>query len=411
MKILVISQYFWPENFRINDLVQELVQRGHEVFVLTGLPNYPSGSVDPNYKKSPKDFQQYKGAQIIRVPMIPRKNNHFFLICNYLSYAFSASTIGVWKLRKLQFDIIFVNQLSPVLVGIPAIFLKKIKCAPIVFWVLDLWPQTLQAIGILKSEKAVQFAEKLVGQIYQSCDLILSQSKSFISKITKYSGNEVKIEYFPSWSDVDMSFKSVDFAPEIPIKQGVFNLMFTGNIGKAQDFSSILDAAELLKEFLQIRWLILGDGSMAQWVRQEILRRNLQETFFMLGAYPLERMPSFFKHADALLLTLKDETIFSMTIPAKLQSYLSSGLPIITMANGEVANIVENAHVGVNCPAGDAAGLSKAVLSIVNMDSLQRAHLGNNGLALSKKHFDGKHLMDQLESWMHKLVKTNPRRI
>ena len=403
MRLLVVSQYFWPENFRINDLVAELVRRGHHVTVLTGLPNYPDGSVFQQFRDDPVRYSQYEGAEVIRVPLITRGKGGLRLMLNYLTFAVSALAVGVWKLRGRQFDVIFAYQLSPVTVGIPATLLRTVKRAPLAFWVLDLWPETLQAIGVVRSPVLLHAVSKLVSFIYKRCDLILAQSKSFIPQIKKYAGKDSRIEYFPSWAESIFVLQNTIPAEEVPSKPGSFNVMFAGNIGDAQDFPAILTAAESLKSHAHIRWLIVGDGRKARWVADEIKRRNLQDCVLMLGRHPVERMPSFFKHASALLVSLKDEPIFSMTIPGKLQSYLAAGIPVVAMLNGEGAAVIENSRSGLTCAAGDHAGLAAAVLTLAEMTDDEWDAMGRNGLDVSVSQFGRDTLFDQLEGWLEKL--------
>ena len=403
MRLLVVSQYFWPENFRINDLVAELVRHGHHVTVLTGLPNYPDGKVFKQFLDDPDRFSIYEGAEVIRVPMTPRGQGGFRLMLNYLTFAISASVVGVWKLRGRQFDAIFTYQVSPVTVGLPAALMRAVKRAPMALWVLDLWPETLQAVGAVRHLTVLKAVGKLVSFIYKRCDLILTQSKSFIPQIQKLASSNVRVLYFPSWAEKVFQGSEVAPASEIPLMFGSFNVMFAGNIGEAQDFPAILAAAERLKSHTYIRWLIVGDGRPAGWVTDEIRRRNLQDCVLMFGRHPLERMPSFFKHANALLVSLKDEPIFSMTIPGKIQSYLAAGIPIVAMLNGEGAEVVRGSKSGLTCAAGDDEGLAAAVLNLAEMTEEERSVMGKNGLDVSTHEFDRSVLMDRLEGWLEQL--------
>lgn len=403
MRLLVVTQYFWPENFRVNDLVAEFVKRGHQVTVLTGLPNYPEGKVFEQFRADPMQYSRYQGAEIIRVPLMPRGKGGLRLMLNYLSFAASASIIGLWKLRGKKFDAIFAYEPSPITVGLPAALLRAVKRAPLVFWVLDLWPDTLQAIGVVRSRVVLQTVGKLVGFIYKRCDLILAQSKSFIPQIQKYAVKGSRIEYFPSWAESVFQVTDVAPADEIPLKLGSFNVMFAGNIGDAQDFPAILAAVKHLQPHSHIRWLIVGDGRMAQWVADEIKRRNLQDCVLMLGRHPVDRMPSFFKHADALLVSLKNEPIFAMTIPGKLQSYLAAGIPVIAMLDGEGVEVVKNSQSGLTCAAGDHVELAATVLKLSEMSEEERETMGRNGLNVSVREFDRGTLIDRLEGWVEQL--------
>lgn len=403
MRLLIISQYFWPENFRINDLVTELVRRGHEVTVLTGKPNYPDGDVFPEFLEHPENFLTYKGASIIRVPIWARGSSRLSLFLNYLSYAVSAALFGLFHLRDQQFDAIFVFEPSPVTVGLPAIILRRLKHSPVAFWVLDQWPETLAAIGVVKSKVVLKLVGLLVAFIYARCDLVLAQSKSLVSMIGKYCNDPERICYFPSWDDSGDVENYVIPAAEVPVMDGSFNILFAGNIGEAQDFSAILDAAELLIDHKNIRWLIVGDGRMASWVKGEAARRGLQENFVLLGRYPVDRMPSFYQHADGLLVSLKSDPVFSMTLPGKIQSYLAAGIPILGMLDGEGASVIQDSRAGFACPAGDSRALAEAVLCLSRLTDVERQSMGQRGAAYSRREFDRGILISRLETWLMNL--------
>ena len=410
MRILVVTQYFWPENFRINDLVAEFCDRGHDVTVLTGCPNYPGGELFPDFKSNSNAFTKFGAASVVRVPMAPRSRGGLRLMLNYVSFAVSATLLGAWRLRGQSFDVIFVFEPSPITVGLPAVFLRYLKCAPLAFWVLDLWPETLEAVGAVRSRRVLKAVGYLVSFIYNRCDLILAQSKSFIPQIRRYCRFEKAVEYFPSWSDAEFNFSAVEPAKEVPSAEGTFSIMFAGNIGDAQDFPSILDAAEQLKDDKHIRWLIVGDGRVSEWVGSEVKRRGLGHCFLMLGRYPVDRMPSFYMHADALLVSLKNEPIFAMTIPGKLQSYLAAGVPVLAMLNGEGAEIVRESGAGLSSPAGDGPALAAAVQQLAVMDITERQQMGRLGLAVSEQEFNRVSLISRLLFWFEKLSAVGQKR-
>ena len=401
MKLLVISQYFWPENFRINDLVQELVKRDHDVTVLTGQPNYPDGKIFADFKARPNDFAEYAGARIVRVPLIPRGDGRGLqLALNYFSFAVSAAVLGAWKLRKTPFDKIFVFEPSPITVGVPAAVLRWLRRIPVAFWVLDLWPETLEAVGVVKSRWLLRLTGVLVSWIYNRCDLILAQSKSFIPQIVRYCRYPDRIVYFASWAEAVYDLDEVERAPEVPDQPGAFNIVFAGNIGEAQDFPAIVTAAEKLSDERSIRWIIVGDGRMAAWLREEIDRRKLQSSVLMVGRYPIERMPSFYRHADALLMSLKPDPIFSMTIPGKLQSYLAAGIPVLAMIDGEGARLINEAGAGLACAAGDSEGLAREAKKLAAMTQGEREAMGRKGRDISVTEFDRDTQIDKLEAWL-----------
>lgn len=404
MRILIVAQVFWPENFRINDLCVELRRRGHEVTVLTGWPNYPEGRIFPEFKRDPAAFAELGGAPIVRVPIVPRGTGHVRLVLNYLSFVVSAALLGSWKLRGKRFDAIFVWESSPITVGLPAIVFRWTKRAPMAFWVLDLWPETLEAVGVVRSTRMLRLVGKLVTFIYARCDVILAQSRSFVPQIARWCRRETWIEYFPVWPESVFDRGAAQPAPEVPVVADSFNVMFAGNVGEAQDFPAILAAAEMLKDQPRIRWLVVGDGSAAAWVKREIARRGLQERVLMLGRHPVERMPAFFRHANALLVSLKDEPIFALTIPGKLQSYLEAGVPVVAMLNGEGADVVNRFDAGVTCPAGDSAALATAVLKLAALPQQELERMGANGSRASATEFDRHMLITRLEGWLERLV-------
>ena len=404
MKILIVSQYFWPENFRINDLTKELVHRGHSLTVLTGIPNYPAGAVFEDYRRTPKAFEYYSGARVFRTPMLARGNGAVRLFLNYLSFVIGASLYGPWRLKGQQADIIFVFAPSPVTVGLPAILLGRIKRAPVVFWALDLWPETLAAIGIVRSPILLGWVGHLVRFIYERCTLVLGQSRGFLSKIAKYCSDADKIRYFPSWTEE--IFNEADLVPasEVPVQKGVFNILFAGNIGEAQDLPAVLNAAESLRHNTAIRWLIVGDGRISVWLHDEVARRGLQSNVLLLGRFPVERMPSFYAHADVLLVSLKKDPVFSLTIPGKVQSYLMAGVPILGMLDGEGAQVIKDSNAGLVCAAGNSEGLVSAVLEMLSMSVDQRKLLGMNGRDYAQKEFGRGLLIDQLEVLLHEAL-------
>jgi colanic acid biosynthesis glycosyl transferase WcaI len=401
MRVLVVTQYFWPENFIINDLCSELVKRGHEVTVLTGKPNYPSGVVFDEYINNSTQFEHYAGCNVVRVPMVARgKGRAIKLILNYFTYAFSATFIGAWKLRKKQFDVIFVFEPSPIMVGLPAVFLKKLKKAPIVFWVQDLWPETLEAIGVVKSQWLLDLVGKLVSFIYNGSDLILGQSKPFLHGIRLYSDDAAKIKYFPNWSEGSLSNSVVSPVEAITKHEGFLKILFAGNVGDAQDFPAILKSVELIKKNqIKAKFFIVGDGRSFEWVKSEIFKQNLQDYIYLLGRYPVEKMLAFYSSVDVLLVTLKESPVFAMTIPSKVQSYMTAGKPILTMLTGEGSRIIEEANCGLIAKSGDYKVLSENIEKMSMMSKGELNTLGLKARAYSEREFDRDKLITQLEGW------------
>lgn len=399
MRILIVTQYFWPENFRINDLVEELVNRGHEVTVLTGKPNYPSGVLHPDFKAEPERFSEYKGACVVRVPMFVRGNTKLSLLFNYVFYPLSASSLGLWKLRKKDFDVVFVCQLSPIFLALPAIFYKKISSKPVVMWVLDLWPDSLQSVGVVKSPRILSWVGRLVKFIYNGCDLVLGQSKASYEGIAKYCDDKNKIKYFPSWSE-SVFFEGNNSDVAGLMETDAFKVLFAGNVGEAQDFQSIILATEVIKKSGQnIKIFVVGDGRAFETVKLEVYNRDLSDVVVLLGRFPLEDMPSFYSAADALLVTLKESRAFSRTIPGKVQTYMAAGKPILTMLSGEGSKVVDEAKCGLTARSGDFTSLAENIMALSCYSQDQLSILGANAKAYAQSEFDRDTLISQLEQW------------
>jgi glycosyltransferase involved in cell wall biosynthesis len=410
VRLLVVTQYFWPETFRVNDLVEGLVARGHEVTVLTGRPNYPEGRIFAAYRRDPAAFSRFAGAEVLRVPLRPRGKGSLRLVLNYASFVFWGCLLGPWKLRRRRFDAIFFWETSPITSALPAILLRRLKRAPLAMWVLDLWPETLSAVGVVRSQSVLNMVGWLVAFIYRRCDLILAQSRAFFANIEKWSGDTSRIRYFPGWAEplFTVDPESVPPAPEMAALPRGFTVVFAGNIGEAQDFPAILDAFERLRGRPDIRLVILGDGRAADHVRAEIARRGLGDTVVMLGKHPIERMPSFFRGADALLVSLKPNPIFAMTIPGKVQAYLAAGIPLLGMLDGEGARVIVESGAGLACAAGDGAGLARIVARVADLPESQREAMGLSGRDYGRREFDRDTLIDRLCGWLEEAAAASP---
>jgi glycosyltransferase involved in cell wall biosynthesis len=402
MKILIVSQYFWPESFRINDLAADFVERGHAVTVLTGLPNYPEGALNEDYRRDPEAFRTYRGARIVRVPHVLRGKGKISLMMNYLTYFLSASTLGAWKLRSSEFDVVFVYAVSPITAAIPAIVLGRLKKAKVFLWVLDLWPETLSAVGIVKSDRILRTVGLMVAAIYKRCDYILIQSRAFLESVSRHSPDSLgKILYFPSWAE-DVFSQRADVTQDILVRDdSVFTVMFAGNMGEAQDFPAILDAVELLKHNKKIRWVVVGDGRLRMWVADQIATRDLGASISLMGRFPVEAMPSFFASADALLVTLKTNEIFSQTIPGKVQAYLAAGRPIIGMIDGEARRVLEQSGGGMVCASGESAGLADIVLRMSGMPAPELKTMGARARDFYRQFFDRDTQFSKLENYFY----------
>jgi glycosyltransferase involved in cell wall biosynthesis len=396
MKILFVSQYFYPETFRGNDIVFDLVNKGHDVTVITGKPNYPSGFFYEGYKFWGIQREYIKGANIIRIPTIPRgKSGAIRLILNYFSFFLFSYPYSRFKSDK-DFDIIFVQQLSPVTMAMPAIWaLERNKNAKLYLWVLDLWPESVTSITGITNKYLISLLDKLVKYIYSKSDFILISSKLFEKSIRQRSINK-QILFFPNWAEsiYEETVLKKDF--ELPILPCGFNIMFAGNIGEAQDFETILSAAVLTKAE-NINWILLGDGRRLDWVRSQVKFHNLQNVV-ILGRYPIEAMPIFFREANVMLLTLKKSTLSNFTVPAKLQAYAASGKIILAAIDGE-SNIIINEHnIGLACASGDINSLSENAKILKNISEEQRIIMEKNSKNLYNTSYSKKLLLDNLEN-------------
>jgi glycosyltransferase involved in cell wall biosynthesis len=399
LAILVVTQYFWPEDFRINELVEGLAARGHHVTVLTSVPNYPQGSVFPAYAANPSAFTRFAGCEVIRVPQVMRGSSRIRLVLNYLSFAATASVLGPWRLRGRRFDAVFVFQTSPVTVGIPGGLLAKLKRARMVMWILDCWPETLKAIGVGAGPVAQAAVGLLVRAIYASADLLLGQSEGFRANVARY-GREAKFRHFPNW--VESVYAGVPAQPSPlvpPAPPGTFTLCYAGNVGEAQDFPAVLEAMKMLGG-LPVRLLVVGDGRDLARTRDAAEAMGLGDRVLFLGRHPPDAMPGVFAGVDALLVSLKADPLFAMTVPGKVQTYLAAGLPILAMLDGEGADVVRNSGAGLAVPAGDSGSLAEAVRRLVAMPAPARAAMAAKGPAFARANYDFNRQLDRLEQWL-----------
>jgi glycosyltransferase involved in cell wall biosynthesis len=405
MRTLIVSQYFWPESFRINDVAKTLVEKGVEVEVLTCKPNYPSGKTLLGYPAWKCQQEIHEGAQIHRIPFFPRGNSAWRLGLNYLSFIISSLFFAPWLLRKKNFDVIFVYAPSPILQAIPAIFLGWLKGCPVVLWVQDLWPESLSATGYVQNRWVLKLVEQVVRFIYRHVDLLLVQSRAFEAPVRALAAG-TPIEYYPN--SVDDAF-TMAITNEVPIIPGLgegFSVMFAGNIGMAQAVGVIVEAASLLKSYRDIHFIVLGDGSSRQWMLKEAEKRALNN-LHLPGRFPIETMPGFMQKASALLVTLTDQPIFAATVPNKVQAYLAAGKPIIACLNGEGARLVVEAGAGLATPAEDAKALAETILQLYSLTPVERKNMGENGRQYFQKHFNHDHLVDQLIGYLQSVSQSD----
>lgn len=391
MRILVVTQYFWPESFIINDVVRALVAQGHHVEVLTGKPNYPDGVVFPGYVADGCERESFgDGIPVYRIPLRPRgKGGAKRLVLNYLSFVWSGLRYSPGLLSGRRFDAILVFAPSPITSAIPAIWLKWRMKAHLALWVQDLWPESLSATGFVRNRLVLRLVGTLVRVIYACADTLLVQSNAFRGAVAQYA-HPRKIVYYPNClGDVGPCAGPAGPASTalIATLSAKFSIVFAGNLGAAQSLETIVGAAERLRNLREVQLVMIGSGSRADWLEQQKTTRNL-ENLVLAGRFPPEDMPAFFSCAGALLVTLKQEEIFSYTIPSKIQAYLAAGKPILAALDGEGARIVEEAAAGLTCSAEDAEGLAQCIKRIYQMTGEERERFGESGRAYFLEHFE-----------------------
>lgn len=402
MKILFFCQYFWPESFIINNLANSL-SHNNVVEVITGKPNYPKGKVFDGYSVWGLQLEQYNKLLVNRIPIVPRGNSKLGLAFNYVSFVVSGILFAPWLMRNKKLDVIFVFAPSPLLQAIPALFLAKIKKVPVVVWVQDLWPESLSATGYIENTTVHKMVEYVVKFIYSHTDLILVQSKAFVQPVKVLCGN-TPVAYYPN--SVDDSFFNVCATPSSLLKDfaNKFTVVFAGNIGAAQGVDVIIKAADILKNYTEIKFIVIGEGSKRDWMIQECLQRGLSNVH-LLGHHPVELMPSTLQQASVLLVTLVNQPIFSYTIPSKVQAYLAAGRPILTCLNGEGARIVQEANAGIAVEAENVNLLADAILKMYKMPAAELTVMGLQGRDYCRQHFAHSKLVNELSMHLQSVIK------
>ena len=394
MRILIVSQYFWPESFRINEVADSLINAGCSVMVLTGPPNYPDGAVYPGYGAASLRVQVRDELTIFRVPVVPRgQGSAVRLASNYASFIVSAAVFGPWLLRGRRFDAILVYAPSPILQAIPAVWLAWIKGAKLVTWVQDLWPESLRATGFVRNPKILGAVEAVVRWIYRKNDLLLVQSQAFVEPVVQMAGRTPVI-YHPNPGEKAFSKPSMDGPCPLKLEPG-FNVVFAGNLGTVQALETLLDAAEILLPCAEIRLILIGSGSRSAWLEKQVMYRQLKNVR-LPGRFSSDVMPGILSQASVLLVSLVRSSIMSQTVPGKVQVYLASGRPIIAALDGEGARVVMASGAGLACPAEDATALAQAVLQLRATSAEELKRIGESGRRYYDENFDPAFLARQL---------------
>lgn len=384
MKVLFISQYFFPEQMSNNNLAKQLAAREHQVSVYTAVPNYPAGEFFEGYSNNARRSDTWEGVDIWRARTIPRGKSRLQLILNYLVFPLTAGLKVLWG--KGRPDVIFVSQLSPILMVIPGILQKWKTGTGLVYWVQDLWPESATYTLGVRSRLVVGMLENLCGYLYRQADIVLVQSAAFREKMVQFGVPDDRIRVLPNTAP--QSYRPLtpkeapDYCDRIP--QNGFRLMFAGNIGESQDFDTIISAAGLLRDFENLHWVIVGSGRDEERVKRVLAERGLGDRFHFLGRFPEEEMPKLFAHADAMLVSLKDTSIFSLTVPYKVQCYLACGKPILASLNGEGARIISESGAGIAVDAERPELLADAIRQMLSESPEQRYRFGK----AARRYFD-----------------------
>ena len=391
MKILVICQYYYPEPFKVHDLCEALVSEGHEVDVVTSFPNYPMGEIYEGYKNGGHKDEVINGVNVHRVFTIGRKNGFLFRIANYYAYSL-ASTRYVSKIKK-DYDVVFVYQLSPVLMAHGALKYKKKHNKKILLYCLDLWPDSLTLGGVKKGGLIYNYFKKKSERIYNSADKILVSSKMFEQYFDEmFKIRDEKIDYLPQYAE-DV------FVPDSCVDNGALNVTFAGNIGTTQSIETILYAAQKLKDE-NIRFNIYGDGSGLLSLKDLAENKLKLENVIFHGRIPLDRVPGKYAESDGLIVTLSDNPVLSMSFPGKIQTYMAAGKPVIGAVNGEAAEIIKEAECGFCANAEDVDGLVECIKEFMASD---KARLGKNARKYYEENFRKEDFINRLTEELEKL--------
>ncbi|MDC1048365.1 glycosyltransferase family 4 protein [Flavobacteriaceae bacterium] len=400
-RVLVFTNHFAPESFKINEAVDWLTESGFEVHVVTGWPNYPTGKIYKGYGLFKKSYEKKGNLTIRRLPLIPRgRATKIRLTVNYLSYFLSSLMYTLFLIFFIKkYQKVIVHHTSPFLIAIPAVLYKKARGAKAYLWDLDLWPQTLEAVGIIKSDFWINLIEKGVAKLYKNFETIFIGSNSFKEIALKRVTHD-NIFYFPNWAEKIIEENSLLSNLQIDFESKALKIMYTGNLGTAQDFKTLCNVI-IQNKNKKIQWIFVGEGRFKVKMEKLLFKQIKEEKVIFIPQQKLENIPTLVDKADFLYLSLNDSKLFTLTVPAKLQAYMAMGKPILAMIEGEGASIIEEAKCGFYSPPGDVIALNELIKKGFNTSSEERKKLGNLGKDFYKKYYSSeirkKQLIEQLE--------------
>ena len=394
--ILVITQYFYPENFRINDICAELVKKGYKVTVLTGIPNYPEGKFYKGYGWNKKRKETVNGVDVIRLPIISRGKSKIRIVLNYYSFVIAG---WFWNLfSRVKADILFTFEVSPLIQAKIGSWYSKKHKVPHFLYVQDLWPESLETVGGIHSKFILNHYGKMANKIYKNCDKIFATSPSFVEEIKKrVFENKEKVVYLPQYAEDFYKPLDKESVHEIP-KTESFKLIFTGNVGHAQGLDVLYKTAKILKEKgIDVLFVILGDGRYKGEFIKKTEDAKVSDMFLFIQRQPAERIPEFLADCDAAFLSFMDDPLFNKTIPAKLQSYMACAKPIIASAGGETERVIKEANCGYCVKIGNAVDLANLLCEVIKHNNLKK--LGKNGFDYYKSNFDKQKIITTIDNF------------
>lgn len=400
--ILVISQYFYPEQFRINDICREWVKRGYKVTVVTGIPNYPQGYFYKGYGWLKKRSEIYEGVQIIRLPLLPRGKSSLMLVCNYLSFVISG---WFWsRFTKIKADQVFIFEVSPMTQALPGVWYAHKKKIPCSIYVQDLWPENIEAITGIHNKKVIGMINRMVDYIYQNCKYIFATSPSFVKRLEErksvYQKKVSKVIYWPQYAE--------DFYKPVAVRkladmteEDLFKVIFTGNIGYSQGLDILPKAAAILKKkCVCCKFYIVGDGRYLKEFQKDISKNKVEDMFSLLGRKRPEEIPDYLANCNVAFLSFTNNSLFRMTIPAKLQSYFACGIPVVAAVAGETERIIRESKAGVISWIGDARDLAEKIENLIECTEEERYKMGRNAVDYYKREFDKIRLLDEMDKYL-----------
>lgn len=401
-RCLLITNHFFPETFRCNDIAFELAKRGYEVKVLTGIPDYPQGKYHKGHSLFRKRLEKMDGVEILRVPHIPRgKGGAMRMMVHYASSSFFFFFHALYQAIFNRYDCIFIHNTSPAFICIPAVLIKKLRGTPIDHWILDMWPESLAAGGI-NNKKVYGIIEKMMSIIYRNCDIIHISSMGFKSLLLEKGVPEAKIEYLPNFCEDTSGNTELKSIPQLP--EG-FIVMFAGNIGEAQNMENVMRSALQLKEEKDIHFVFVGDGRKKVWIEEFVKENGLENTVHLMGRWPIDTMSAFFAEADVMLVSLKDEVAFNLVLPAKVQAYMVNKKPILAMLNGEGQEVIKAARCGWSVNSDDIEGMVRTIKEISRNSKEELATIGENGYRFYSKNFELNLCIDKIDNSLSRLIK------